>query len=102
MLLAVSDIYTEDQPFIQQMELLIANFTAWKNNTAENWGNVELCDQQYRRYKHMNRQYVLTKYFVEDIKDVQVKDRCVCLINIYTFLHRYYILHDCIFFYTML
>jgi len=100
-LLAVSDIYTEDQPFIQQMELLINNFTAWGNNTAENYTeNVELCDQQYEH--NINRHYIVTKYFVEDIKNVRIKDRCVCLINIYTFLHRYYILHICIFFYTIL
>lgn len=92
MLLAVSelsDIYTEDQPFINQMELLISNFTARRYNRAENWENVELCDQQYKHYKHMNRHYVLTKYFMEDIKNVKIEDRCVYLINIYTFLHRY-------------
>jgi len=54
-LLAVSVIYTEDQPLIQQMELLIANLTAWGNNTAENCReNVELCDQQYERCEHNN------------------------------------------------
>lgn len=73
MLLAVSDTYTEDQPFIQQMEFLIANLTAWGNNTAENRReNVELCDQQY---EHKNRHYVLTKYFVDDIKNVRMEAR---------------------------
>ncbi|CAH1736127.1 unnamed protein product [Aphis gossypii] len=72
-LLAVSDTYTEDQPFIQQMEFLIANLTAWGNNTAENRReNVELCDQQY---EHKNRHYVLTKYFVDDIKNVRMEAR---------------------------
>jgi len=58
------------------MELLIANFTAWGNNTANNCReNVELCDQQYESYEHKNRHYVLTKYFVSDIKNVRIEDR---------------------------
>ncbi|XP_026804832.1 uncharacterized protein LOC113548248 [Rhopalosiphum maidis] len=35
-LLAVSNIYTEDQQFIQQMESIIGNLTAWQEHSNEN------------------------------------------------------------------
>ncbi|XP_025200375.1 uncharacterized protein LOC112598195 [Melanaphis sacchari] len=64
-LLAVSDIYTEDQPFIKQIEFLIANSAEWKNNATV---NSEEANESGTHDKNMNiRHFRLTKYFVNDI-----------------------------------
>lgn len=76
-LLAVSNKCPKDQPFIDHMEFLIANFAAWAEQNNDHWENVGF-DVQYEYYRHTNRHYIITEYLVDDLKDVPMQLRGKC------------------------
>jgi len=78
-LLAVSNKCPKDQPFIDHMEFLIANFAAWAEQNNDHWQNIGY-DVQYEDYRHTNRHYIITEYLVDDLKDVPMQLRCIHLI----------------------
>ncbi|XP_022162523.1 uncharacterized protein LOC111028265 isoform X1 [Myzus persicae] len=75
-LLAVSNSYAADQLFIDHMDFLIANLSAWNERNTEHWIDVGY-DLEYEN-RYMNKHYIINEYLVDDIKNIPMEIRGTC------------------------